>query len=106
MKKYFSSRLVIAITPLCLALMPYNKVLAQSKTEDAKMNAYVKGLMSKMTLDEKIGQLNLVTIGAATTGSVVNKGVEENIKNGSIGGVFGVWGTAQTRQIQDIAVKN
>ncbi|QEM08305.1 beta-glucosidase BglX [Mucilaginibacter rubeus] len=92
--------------PFCVALTPFNKVLAQAKTEDAKMNAYVKGLMSKMTLDEKIGQLNLVTIGAATTGSVVNKGVEENIKNGSIGGVFGVWGTTQTRQIQDIAVKN
>jgi beta-glucosidase len=106
MKKYFSSRLVIAVMPLCVALMPYNKVLAQSKTEDAKMNAYVKGLMSKMTLDEKIGQLNLVTIGAATTGSVVNKGVEENIKKGSIGGVFGVWGTTQTRQIQEIAVKS
>lgn len=106
MKKYFSSRLVIAVMPLCVALIPYNKVLAQSKTEDAKMNAYVKGLMNKMTLDEKIGQLNLVTIGAATTGSVVNKGVEENIKNGAIGGVFGVWGTTQTRQIQDIAVKN
>ncbi|QTE37344.1 beta-glucosidase BglX [Mucilaginibacter gossypii] len=106
MKKYFSSRLVIAVMPFCVALTPFNKVLAQAKTEDAKMNAYVKGLMSKMTLDEKIGQLNLVTIGAATTGSVVNKGVEENIKNGSIGGVFGVWGTTQTRQIQDIAVKN
>ncbi|MFC0515244.1 beta-glucosidase BglX [Mucilaginibacter angelicae] len=106
MKKYFSSRLAIAVMPFCVALMPLNKVLAQTPAEDAKMNAYVKGLMSKMTLDEKIGQLNLVTIGAATTGSVVNKGVEENIKKGSIGGVFGVWGTSQTRQIQDIAVKN
>jgi beta-glucosidase len=36
----------------------------------------LSGLMKKMTLDEKIGQLNLVTIGAPTTGSVVNKGVE------------------------------
>ncbi|WP_114938973.1 beta-glucosidase BglX [Mucilaginibacter endophyticus] len=106
MKKYFSSRLVIAAMPFCVALMPLNKAWAQSQSEDAKMNAYVKGLMSKMTLDEKIGQLNLVTIGAATTGSVVNKGVEESIKKGSIGGVFGVWGTTQTRQIQDIAVKN
>ncbi|WPV00500.1 beta-glucosidase BglX [Mucilaginibacter sp. cycad4] len=106
MKKYFSSRLVIAVMPFCVALTPFNKVLAQAKTEDAKMNAYVKGLMSKMTLDEKIGQLNLVTVGAAITGSVVNKGVEENIKKGSIGGVFGVWGTKQTRQVQDIAVKN
>ncbi|WEA03117.1 beta-glucosidase BglX [Mucilaginibacter sp. SJ] len=106
MKKYFSSRLVIVVMPFCVALTPFNKALAQAKTEDAKMHTYVKGLMSKMTLDEKIGQLNLVTIGAATTGSVVNKGVEENIRKGSIGGVFGVWGTKQTRQVQDIAVKN
>jgi beta-glucosidase len=106
MKKYFSSRLAVAVMPLCVALLPYNKVSAQNKTEDAKMSAYVKSLMSKMTVDEKIGQLNLVTIGAATTGSVVNKGVEENIKKGTIGGVFGVWGTKQTREIQDIAVKN
>jgi beta-glucosidase len=106
MKKYFSSRLAVAVMPLCVALLPYNKVSAQNKTEDAKMSAYVKSLMSKMTVDEKIGQLNLVTIGAATTGSVVNKGVEENIKKGTIGGVFGVWGTKQTREIQDIAVKS
>lgn len=106
MKKYFLSRFVIAVMPFCVVLTPFNKALAQAKTEDEKMNAYVKGLMSKMTIDEKIGQLNLVTIGAATTGSVVNKGVEENIKKGSIGGVFGVWGTKQTRQVQDIAVKN
>ncbi|MEO3404697.1 beta-glucosidase BglX [Mucilaginibacter sp. CAU 1740] len=106
MKKYFSSRLAVAVMPLCVVLLPYNKVSAQNKTEDAKMSAYVKSLMNKMTVDEKIGQLNLVTIGAATTGSVVNKGVEENIKKGAIGGVFGVWGTKQTREIQDIAVKN
>ena len=46
------------------------------------MDAFVSGLMSKMTLDEKIGQLNLVTSGRALTGSVVNKGVEESIKKG------------------------
>ena len=40
------------------------------------MNAFVNSLMSKMTLDEKIGQLNLVTSGRATTGSIVNKGIE------------------------------
>lgn len=69
------------------------------------MNAFVNNLMGKMTLDEKIGQLNLVTMGRAITGSVVNKGVEERIKKGEIGGVFGVYGTEYVSKIQDLAVK-
>lgn len=107
MKKCFSTRIANKAIPFCfVALLPFYKASAQTKTEDAKMNTYVNGLLSKMTLDEKIGQLNLVTIGAATTGSVVNKGVEEKIKNGAIGGVFGIWGVDQVKQIQDLAVKS
>ncbi|MDN3549379.1 beta-glucosidase BglX [Mucilaginibacter aquaedulcis] len=107
MKKYFSTRLVSKAIPLCVAvLLPLSKVAAQTKADDAKMNTFVTGLMGKMTVDEKIGQLNLVTIGAATTGSVVNKGVEEKIKKGSIGGVFGVWGADRVKEVQDLAVKN
>ena len=70
------------------------------------MNAFVTGLMSKMTLDEKIGQLNLVTGGVPTTGSVVNKGIEEGIRSGSVGGLFGIWGADKVKAVQDIAVKN
>jgi len=70
------------------------------------MKAFVTSLMGKMTLDEKIGQLNLVTVGRATTGSVVNKGVEEKIKKGDIGGVFGIYGAGDISKIQDLAVKN
>jgi beta-glucosidase len=106
MNKYFSTQLIARVIPLCVALLPFNRVLAQNKTEDAKMDVFVSGLMKKMTLDEKIGQLNLVTIGAPTTGSVVNKGVEDKIKKGAIGGVFGIWGVANTREVQEAAVKN
>lgn len=86
-------------------IFSFYQVTAQSKTEDTKMNAFVNNLMGKMTLDEKIGQLNLVTMGRAITGSVVNKGVEERIKKGEIGGVFGVYGTEYVSKIQDLAVK-
>ena len=41
---------------------------------DAKMKLYVDALMKKMTLDEKIGQLNLLTPGGGVaTGAVVSK---------------------------------
>ena len=74
--------------------------------QDSKMNAFISNLMSKMSLDEKIGQLNLVTPGGAVTGSVVSKDVDEKIRKGSVGGLFGITGPGKVRQAQDIAVKN
>src|SRR5664279_1148506 len=76
------------------------------RAQDAKMNAFVSNLMSKMTVDEKIGQLNLVTPGGAVTGSVVSKDVDDKIRQGLVGGLFGITGPDKVRQAQDIAVKN
>ncbi len=79
---------------------------ATAQTTDAKMKAYVANLMSKMTLDEKIGQLNLVTPGwGVPTGSVVSRGVEDNIRKGRVGGLFGIFGPDKIRQAQTLAVK-
>src|ERR1700743_3956585 len=106
MKNYFSTRVLRKIVALSVLTMPAVVAVAQTKSGDAKMNAFVSGLMTKMTLDEKIGKLNLVTSGRALTGSVVNKGVEESIKKGNIGGIFGVYGTDYISKAQDLAVKN
>ena len=70
-----------------------------------KMNQFVTGLMSKMTVQEKIGQLNLVVGGEATTGSVVSTGVEEKIKQGKVGGIFSVSSPQRIRRIQELAVQ-
>lgn len=78
----------------------------QAQQQDAKMNAFVSNLMSKMTLEEKIGQLNLVTPGGAVTGSVVSQGVEDNIRKGFVGGLFGITGPEKVRQAQQLAVNN
>lgn len=75
------------------------------KAEDAKMNAFVSALMKRMTLDERIGQLNLVTPGGAVTGAVVSKGVEDKIRQGAVGGLFGISGPEKIRQAQELAVK-
>ena len=67
----------------------------------------VEELLQKMTLEEKIGQLNLLTPGGGiTTGSVVSENVKEKIRNGQVGGVFGIYGPERVRQAQDIAIKN
>ena len=90
------------VLTISIALLVNSLLWAQ----DIKMNAYVTKLMNQMTLDEKIGQLNLVTPGGAVTGSVVSKGVDDKIRQGLVGGLFGITGPDKVRQAQDIAVKN
>lgn len=58
-----------------------------------------------MTLEEKIGQLNLLTPGGAVTGEVVSKDVEMKIKTGQVGGIFGIRGADLTRRAQQLAVE-
>ncbi|GAA4139058.1 beta-glucosidase BglX [Sphingobacterium kyonggiense] len=68
------------------------------------MDKFIADLMSKMTLEEKIGQLNLVTAGEATTGSVVSTDVEAKIKAGNIGGIFSMSSPAKIRKAQELAI--
>jgi beta-glucosidase len=78
---------------------------AQQPAIDKKMNTYINALMAKMTIEEKIGQLNLVTPGGGVaTGAVVSKGVEEKIVKGQVGGLFGITGVDKIKQAQDLAI--
>ena len=80
-------------------------ISAQAQQNDAKMNVFITNLMSKMTLDEKIGQLNLPTPGGGiATGAVVNSDVESKIKAGKVGGMFGVIGVDKIKQVQEMAM--
>ena len=62
------------------------------------MHKYVSDLMSKMTLEEKIGQLNLPTVGFDVTGPVLSKDVEGKIQKGFVGGVFNTFTPVAVRK--------
>lgn len=84
---------------LCTIMQPY----AQEKSAIPM----VQELLGKMTLDEKIGQLNLLTPGGGVaTGSVVSKDVEKKIRAGQVGGLFGVSGPDKVRVAQELAVNH
>ena len=90
----------------CLFLFVMAFVI-NANAQDTKMKAYVDDLMSKMTLEEKIGQLNLITPGSGIpTGSVVSTDVEKKIKEGKVGGLFGVIGVDKIKQAQKLCVEN
>lgn len=69
------------------------------------MDAFILKLLSKMTLKEKIGQLNLVTAGdSVPTGAVVSSGVNDKIRKGQVGGLFGTIESKAVKKIQEVAV--
>jgi len=73
--------------------------------QKSEMDTFISDLMPQMTIQEKIGQLNLVTPGGGIlTGSVVSTDVEDKIKTGRVGGIFGIYGPDKLRQAQQMAV--
>jgi beta-glucosidase len=95
---------------LILAALSFSSLTSQSQvkttTSDAKMNQFVTNLMSKMTLDEKLGQLNLPGAGDITTGQASSSDIAGKIKAGKVGGLFNIKGVEKIREVQRIAVEN
>ena len=79
--------------------------LTAQAVDQAKMNQFIDDLMGKMTLQEKIGQLNLPVTGDIITGSTVSGDVVGKIRAGQVGGLFNMKGVQSIRALQEVAVK-
>lgn len=79
--------------------------VGRTQSGDAAMNSFITGLMGKMTLDEKIGQLNLPSAGEFTTGTATNSDIGVNVKKGLVGGLFNIKGVEKIKAIQKVAVE-
>jgi len=77
-----------------------------SFAQNAKRDQFVASLIKKMTIDEKLGQLNLLVGGEATTGSVVSSNVESKLKAGKVGGIFSLSSPEKTRKAQELALQS
>ena len=76
------------------------------QAQTTEMRQFVDQLLSKMTLEEKLGQLNLVPASdEIVTGGAVDTQVGQRIANGQLGGIFNLKGVEKIRALQDIAVK-
>lgn len=76
-----------------------------AQTTDPKMKPFIDALMKKMTLDEKIGQLNLPGSGDIVTGQASNSDIGKKIKEGAVGGLFNIKSIAKIRAVQKVAVE-
>ena len=66
---------------------------------------FVSELLSKMTLEEKIGQLNLPTSGDITTGQANSSNVAKSIEDGKVGGLFNIKSVRKIKEVQKIAIE-
>lgn len=69
------------------------------------MDKYISELMSKMTLEEKLGQLNLPPSDDIVTGQTINSQIGAGVAAGMVGGTFNIKGAQKIRDLQEIAVK-
>lgn len=87
MKNKNKKRVVILALLLChLALW------SQKQSDKKQMDDFITTLMKKMTLEEKLGQLNLVTP-SSKTGPFATKNALTKLKDGSAGNVYAIMGT-------------
>ncbi len=101
MKRLYS---IVSLLTVFLSVVLFGSCRNQA-TEDAQMRAFVDKLMAQMTLEEKLGQLNLPVGGDIVTGEARSSHSAEAIRQGKVGGLFNLKGAAAIRDVQRIAVE-
>ena len=97
------------VTIFFLLAVLFTPTFAQQKKNvdpaQQKMATFIANLMAKMTIDEKIGQLNLPNSGDITTGQANSANISKNIRAGQVGGLFNIKGVDKIKAVQKIAVE-
>lgn len=105
------------IIPLlaCSLLAPMGIAAKKSKTKapvkaavaapGATRDGFIDSLMAQMTLEEKLGQLNLPGADDIVTGEARQSNIGERVAKGQVGGVFNIKGAAKIKDLQRVAVE-
>jgi beta-glucosidase len=88
-----------------LMLVMYIATSAQPTPVDATMHAFIDNLLKQMTLEEKLGQLNLPVAGDITTGQATTTNFAQKVEKGLVGGLFNIKNLDKIRDVQKLAVE-
>ena len=81
-------------------------IKASQSQDDKRMKSIVDKLLSEMTLDEKIGQLNLEGVGFNADGPIISDAMRERIRRGEVSAVLGLFTPQAVRQFQELAINS
>ncbi|MDA0177774.1 beta-glucosidase [Mesoflavibacter sp. HG96] len=76
-----------------------------STSSNNPFEAKVDSIIKLMTLEEKLGQLNLPSSGDITTGQAQSSNIAKKIEEGKVGGLFNIKTVEKIRAVQQIAVE-
>jgi beta-glucosidase len=99
--------IAIAVMAITLASCNSNNTTEIKSTSDTEnpFASKVDSILELMTIDEKIGQLNLPTSGDITTGAAKGSDVGKRIEEGNVGGLFNIKTVEKIYEVQKIAVE-
>lgn len=95
----------LAAAPAATASDKASVDAASWQRADPAMDRFIADLMAKMTLDEKIGQLTLLTSNWESTGPTMRDSYKEDIRAGRVGAIFNAYTARYTRELQALAVE-
>lgn len=96
---------ILIILTLFAGITSANRTNKFNQDPEDMFRQRADSIMSLMTLEEKIGQLNLPAAGDITTGQASNSNIAEKIKNGQVGGLFNLKSAEKIREVQRLAVE-
>ena len=89
-----------------MTVLVASAVLAVSCEEKSEMDRFIDDLMSQMTLEEKLGQLNLPSCPSEiVTGNEKCENILENIRDGKVGAILNTYGYDNIMPYQKAAVE-
>ena len=99
--KFIAYSLIVMVLQSCVSENANTKNAATNNPFEAKVDSILK----LMTLEEKIGQLNLPSVGQFTTGQATNSDIGGKIEKGLVGGLFNIKTVEKIKEVQKIAVE-
>ncbi len=100
-KIFYTAVTALSFCALTVAAQSDKKLSTEEKIE---------ALISKMTIEEKLGQMNLISDPYLSTGASAdinghNNNIDEQVRSGSVGNFLNVIGAEKTARLQKIAIE-
>ncbi|MGL1888277.1 MAG: beta-glucosidase BglX [Reichenbachiella sp.] len=93
------------ILMLCTGLILTSCIDNSEVSIQNRQDTFLDSLMNEMTIEEKIGQLNLPSAGQFTTGEANSSDIANKIAKGMVGGLFNIKTVVSVREMQQIALE-